>query len=87
LPVAARVLARATAPAAVAQLPLRTARVPVLDRRLVAHAHGLGLPVHAWTVDDRPTMLRLLDDGVDGIVTNAPLLLRSVLEERGLWVP
>ena len=87
LPLAARLLARATAPAAVAQLPLRMAGVPVLDRRLVAHAHALGLPVHAWTVDERPTMRRLLDDGVDGIVTNAPLLLRSVLAERGLWFP
>ena len=79
-------LDRAVAPAAVAQLPLHWGVVPVVDRALVEHAHALGIPVHVWTVNARPEMQRLLDLGVDGIVTDAPLVLRAVLQERGQWV-
>jgi glycerophosphoryl diester phosphodiesterase len=78
-------LDRAVAPAAVAQLPVRWGVVPVVDRALVDHAHALGIPVHVWTVNTRPEMQRLLDLGVDGIVTDAPLVLRAVLQERGQW--
>lgn len=78
-------LDRAVAPAAVAQLPVRWGVLPVVDRALVDHAHGLGIPVHVWTVNSRSEMQRLLDLGVDGIVTDAPLVLRAVLQERGQW--
>jgi glycerophosphoryl diester phosphodiesterase len=36
-------------------------------------------------VDDQPTIERLLDLGVDGIFTDRPDTLKSVLLERGLW--
>lgn len=67
------------------QVPLRHGRVPVLDRRYLDAAHRAGLAVHVWTVDDEATMRRLLDMGVDGIMTDRPSLLRSVLESRGEW--
>jgi len=72
--------------AVVAQLPMRLGGIPVLDRRLVTHAHRIGLDVHAWTINSRPVMEHLLDSGVDGIVTDAPLTLKAVLTERGQWV-
>jgi len=77
--------AGAPAPYGAAQVPLRYGGVPVADRRLVATAHRAGLAVHVWTVDDEPTMDRLLDMGVDGIMTDRPSVLRSVLERRGAW--
>jgi len=46
---------------------------------LLKEAHGLGLQVHVWTVDSRSEMLRLMELGVDGIITNRPDILKSVL--------
>lgn len=68
-----------------AQLPHRLGPVPVTDSRLVDHAHDLGMQVHVWTVDDAADMERLLDSGVDGIMTDRPTLLRDLLIRRGKW--
>jgi glycerophosphoryl diester phosphodiesterase len=70
---------------AAAQVPLRYARIPVVDARFVAHAHRLGMQVHVWTVDDPAQMRELLDLGVDGIMTDHIEVLREVLTERGQW--
>jgi glycerophosphoryl diester phosphodiesterase len=73
--------------AACVQIPVRQGRLPIVDRRFVRAAHGLGLPVHVWTVDDPAEMEALLDLGVDGLMTDRPAILRDVLSARGLWVP
>ncbi|MEY9211338.1 glycerophosphodiester phosphodiesterase [Thermobifida halotolerans] len=67
------------------QIPLRHRGFPLLSRDLVAAAHRLGLQVHVWTVNDPTLMGRLLDLGVDGIVTDNTAALRRVLLDRGLW--
>lgn len=54
----------------------------IVTPRLVADAHVQNLAVHVWTVDDEDDMRRLLDWGVDGIVTDRPDRLARVLHER-----
>jgi glycerophosphoryl diester phosphodiesterase len=75
---------RATALAA--QVPVAQYGVPVVDRRFVRAAHARGLHVHVWTVNDSVAMHRLLDLGVDGIMTDHIDTLRAVMEDRGIWV-
>jgi len=68
------------------QVPVRQGRVTVVDERFVRSAHRRGQQVHVWTIDDAAEMQRLLDLGVDGIMTDRPAVLRDVLMARGSWV-
>ena len=72
--------------AVAAQVPGRHGRVPIVDRRFLARAHRLGLQVHVWTIDDPAEMTRLLDLGVDGIMTDRLEVLREVYATRGAWL-
>jgi glycerophosphoryl diester phosphodiesterase len=66
------------------QVPIRRGPVPIVTRRFVEAAHGAGLPVHVWTIDDERTIEELLDLGVDGIMSNRLKLLGKVFARRGL---
>lgn len=58
-----------------------------LDAAKVQQAQALGLKVLAWTVNDRQSMARMLDLGVDGLVTDRPDIALELLRERGLrWL-
>ncbi len=67
------------------QVPPRVGMLPVVTEGFVHRAHRLGMQVHVWTVDDPGEMERLLDLGVDGIMTDRPSTLKEVLERRGAW--
>ena len=58
---------------------------PIATERFVDAAHERDLHVHVWTIDDEAEMHRLLDLGVDGIMTDRPDVLRSVMIARGCW--
>jgi glycerophosphoryl diester phosphodiesterase len=68
-----------------AHVPLRFGRIRVFADDLVHRAHDSGVKVIVWTVNDPATMHRLLDAGVDGVITDRPDVLREVLIARGQW--
>jgi glycerophosphoryl diester phosphodiesterase len=70
-----------------AQVPVKYGPIPVVTARTLANAHRHDIAVHVWTIDDEDEMERLLDLGVDGIMTDRPTVLKSVLESRGEWRP
>ncbi|MDX6741215.1 glycerophosphodiester phosphodiesterase family protein [Actinocorallia sp. A-T 12471] len=70
---------------ACAQIPHVLGPVPFATASFVAQAHAVGLAVHAWTVNGRAAMARVLDAGVDGVMTDDLEALREVMAGRGLW--
>ncbi len=71
--------------AACVQVPASIEGRRLVDGRFVEQAHRSSLQVHVWTIDDRDHMHRLLDMGVDGLMSDRPSVLRGVLESRGNW--
>jgi glycerophosphoryl diester phosphodiesterase len=65
------------------QISGRTLRL--VDERFLAAARVRHIPVHVWTIDERTDMERLLDLGIDGLMTDRPALLKAVLDERAQW--
>ena len=66
------------------QVPATYGDVTIVDDQFVDVAHRHQLAVHVWTIDDAAEMHRLLDLGVDGIMTDYPSVLAGVLAGRGL---
>jgi len=60
---------------------------PSIDAAAVKRAHELGLGLVPWTVNDPAEMRKLIDWGVDGIITDYPDRLRQVMRERGMALP
>lgn len=58
-----------------------------VDRADVRSAHRHGLRVIVWTVNDPAEMARMIELRVDGIITDHPDLLRTVMAEHGLALP
>jgi len=64
------------------QVPLSHRGVPLVTRRFVEAAHASNVRVDAWTINESDEMRRLLDLGVDVIMTDRPEKLAEVLGER-----
>jgi glycerophosphoryl diester phosphodiesterase len=71
--------------AACVQIPVRHGRILLAEPRLLTYAHVLRLPVHVWTVNNPEEMRRLVNLGVDGIISDNLVALRAVLREHGAW--
>jgi glycerophosphoryl diester phosphodiesterase len=65
------------------QVPEIAGWLRVVSRRFVQCAHRANLAVHVWTVNEEPDMRRLLDWGVDGLITDRPDVAVRV---RDAWV-
>jgi len=61
------------------QVPETRSGLTVLTQRLIDAAHRRNLEVHPWTVDETEDMQRMLDMGVDGIITDRPDLMMELL--------
>jgi glycerophosphoryl diester phosphodiesterase len=64
------------------QLPDRILGVKTVSPRVIAAYHSADVEVHIWTINDPAVMERLLDAGVDGIVTDRADLALEVLAHR-----
>ena len=69
----------------VAQVPVRARGMTIVRPAVVSAAHRHGVAVHVWTIDEPAEMHRLLDMGVDGVMTDRPSVLRQVMIDRGHW--
>ncbi len=65
------------------QVPVDYRGIPLVTPRFLEAAHSLGVRVDVWTINDPGEMRRLLDLGVDVIMTDRPETLTGVLEGHG----
>jgi glycerophosphoryl diester phosphodiesterase len=66
------------------QVPATQGDLVVVDEPFVTAAHECGMAVHVWTINDELEMARMLDLGVDGIISDLPTPLVSLVEARDL---
>lgn len=59
----------------------------VADAAFIGRAHGAGLRVIPWTINDPAAMHAQIAAGADGIITDYPTRLRRVMAERGMPLP
>ncbi|MHB8290144.1 MAG: glycerophosphodiester phosphodiesterase [Acidimicrobiales bacterium] len=64
------------------QVPVSIAGVVIVDRTLVEAVHDHGMAVHVWTVNAVEEMERLVDLGIDGIISDLPSVLAGVLKAK-----
>lgn len=64
------------------QVPVRDRGITIVSAQTVRAARRLGVPLIVWTVNHLAEMEGLLDLGVDGLITDRPDLLRTLLAER-----
>ena len=58
-----------------------------VDPALISESHSLGLKVVVWTVNKPDDIARMIDIGVDGIISDRPDLLRQLAGEKGIALP
>jgi glycerophosphoryl diester phosphodiesterase len=69
------------------QVPVGSAGLTIATRRMIQRFHSVGVEIHIWTVNDRATMERLLDLGVDGLVTDVSETAVRLVEHRASQSP
>ncbi|HEY5110732.1 MAG TPA: glycerophosphodiester phosphodiesterase [Acidimicrobiales bacterium] len=65
------------------QLPATYGDIEVVTASFIEAAHEADMAVHVWTINDVEEMARLLNLGVDGLVSDRPTPLAALLKERG----
>jgi glycerophosphoryl diester phosphodiesterase len=70
-------------PVSAFQVPATYGDIDVVTESFISAAHQAGIAVHVWTINEEAEMARLVDLGVDGIVSDRPTPLAAILKERG----
>ena len=64
------------------QIPIYQYGIKLATKRFVKYAQSIGLKIHIWTINDEYTMKKLIEIGVDGIITDRPKLLKDILSNN-----
>ena len=72
-------------PGLCAQVPVSQFGIPIVTERFITKIHNLNKLIHVWTIDETKEIFRLIDLGVDGLMTDKPTVLKEALLERGLF--
>ena len=67
------------------QVPVSFKGITIITKKLINFIHTQNKKIHVWTIDDQTEMQRLIDLGVDGIMTDRPSILKNVLIKNNLW--
>jgi glycerophosphoryl diester phosphodiesterase len=71
-----------TPPGSALQIPTAFGSIELVTTASIAAAHRVGLEVHVWTINDPAEIERLLDLGVDGIMSDLPGLVAAAVQRR-----
>ncbi len=74
-----------TSPGLCAQVPVSQFGIPIVTKRFIKKVHDLNKFIHVWTIDETEEMHRLIDLGVDGLMTDKPSVLKKALVARNLF--
>ena len=74
-----------TSPGLCAQVPVSQFGIPIVTKRFIKKVHDLNKFIHVWTIDETEEMYRLIDLGVDGLMTDKPTVLKEALVARNLF--
>ena len=66
------------------QVPLNWKGLNILNSKLIKKAKDKDLFIHVWTINDRESIIKLIDMGVHGIVTDKPELMMEIMKEKKL---
>jgi glycerophosphoryl diester phosphodiesterase len=70
------------------QVPRRVGELEIVNEAFIEAAHHAGMAVHVWTINEEHEMRELVDLGVDGIISDLPTALDTVLlENKVKWLP
>ena len=64
------------------QIPIYQYGIKLVTKRFIDYIHSIGLKIHVWTINDEDTMQKLIDLGVDGIITDRPKALKDLLSHH-----
>ncbi len=68
-----------------AQVPVSQFGIPIVTKKFIQKVHDLNKLIHVWTIDETEEMYRLIDLGVDGLMTDKPTVLKEALVARDLF--